>query len=219
MGGYLITIEGIGGGGKTTLASALDSWLTSYGVTVVRTREPGGTLAGAAIRDLILASGQPLAPLTETFLFEADRSETYARVIAPAIQAGSVVISDRNLYGTIAYQAFGEGVDLALVDTASSAASGGISPDLILVLDLPVEVANQRLSAIGGGDRLDQREADFQQRVRSGYRFAAERDRLRARIISADRPARSVSSEAESLVAELLQGDYPRLSSCLETPR
>lgn len=213
MAGYLITVEGIGGSGKTTLVSALASWLTSRGVKVVATREPGGTVAGKAIRAIVLSAPEPLSPITEAFLFEADRTETYTRVIQPALADSAVVIADRNLYGTVAYQAFGGGVQLEFVDIASRAATGGLHPDLVLALDLPVEVAAQRLAQAGGGDRFDQREAEFQQRVREGFLFAAKRDRARAKVIDASRSAEVVLAEARIHVADLLNNDHPDLLS------
>lgn len=212
MAGYLITVEGIGGSGKTTLVGALASWLTSSGVKVVTTREPGGTVAGKAIRAIVLSPLEPLAPITEAFLFEADRSETYSRVIRPAIAGGAVVIADRNLYGTVAYQAFGGGVELEFVDIASKAATGGLHPDLVLALDLPVEVAAQRMAQAGGGDRFDRREAEFQHRVREGFLFAAKRDDARAKVIDASRGVEVVLAEARAHVANLLKGDYPGLT-------
>ncbi len=211
--GYLITVEGIGGSGKTTLVAALASWLTSTGVKVVTTHEPGGTVTGKAIRGLALSAPEPLSPITEAFLFEADRTETYTKVIRPALADRAVVISDRNVYGTVAYQVFGGGVQLELVDTASEAATGGLHPDLVLILDLTPELAALRLAQVGGGDRFDRRDTEFQRRVRNGFLFAAERDGPRAKIIDASRAAEAVLAEARTRIASLLKSDYAELES------
>ena len=210
--GLLITIEGIGGSGKTTLARGLAGWLTSQGLAVTVTKEPGGTALGKHLRALLL-EGDELPSWSEAFLFEADRSLTYSEIIHPALERGDVVISDRNLYGTIAYQGFGAGLDVDLIDRMNAAATQGVYPDLVLVLDLPPEVAVERLSRGGIGDRFDKRAASFQTRVREGYLFAARRDASRARILDASQPVSSVSQAAARLVAVALKRQHPDLVS------
>src|SRR6202022_1416242 len=102
MAGFFVAIEGIGGSGKTTLSRAISAWLTDRGLRFVLTKEPGGTAVGSTIRQLLLSTDQPISPLGEVLLFEADRAETYSGVIRPALLQDIVVIADRNLYGTIA---------------------------------------------------------------------------------------------------------------------
>jgi dTMP kinase len=210
--GFLVTIEGIGGSGKTTLTKGLVDWLTGQGLRVTATKEPGGTDLGKHLRAVLLDEADGLPAWSEAFLFEADRSLTYSEIIRPALERGEVVISDRNLYGTIAYQGFGAELDIDLIDRMNDAASQGVHPDLALVLDLPPDVAVDRLLRSGSGDRFDRRAAAFQARVREGYLFAAKRDGLRARILDASQPLKEVQGAAASLVTAGLQGHYPHLA-------
>jgi dTMP kinase len=210
--GFLLTIEGIGGSGKTTLAKALAAWLVAQGVEVTVTKEPGGTALGSHLRGILLDDGQDLPPWCEAFLFEADRSLTYTEIIRPALSRGEVVISDRNLYGTIAYQGFGADLDLDLIDRMNLMAAGAVYPDLVLVLDLPPAVAMGRLRSLRSGDRFDRRDASFQARVREGYLFAARRDASRAHILDASQPLDDVRRTAVGLAMLALGSNYPQLA-------
>src|SRR6266568_9507799 len=116
MEGYLVTIEGIGGSGKTTLARTLASWLRRNEILTISTKEPGGTTVGNQLRQLLLSDQPQISPWTEALLFEADRAETYTRIIIPALSSGTVVLADRNVYGTVAYQGFGRGLNVDLID-------------------------------------------------------------------------------------------------------
>ncbi len=187
--GTLITFEGLGGSGKSTIIARLASCLAKLGAEVVTTREPGGTDLGTQLRSWLLEGKHLPVPWTEAFLFEADRAQTYAEVILPALAQGKVVISDRNLYGTIAYQAFGRGLDLDLVDRMSAAATSGRMPDLIFVLDIDPAVGLQRKHGQGAVDRFDDENLAYQHRVREGYLFAARRDADRAQVLDAGQAA------------------------------
>jgi len=208
MGGHLITIEGIGGSGKTTLVSSISRWLEARGIAAVVTREPGGTVAGNSIRQLVLDASKSLSPWAEVLLFEADRAETYSKVIRPALRAGKVVLSDRNLYGTIAYQGFGRGLDVAEIARVSTIVMGDAYPDLIVVLDLDPQLAWQRLSQIREGDRFDLEGLAFQQRVREGFLYAAQRDGDRAVVLDAAQDASIVASRTFAAISEVLAADH-----------
>jgi dTMP kinase len=210
--GFFVTIEGIGGSGKTTLVKGLAAWLVGQGLTVTTTKEPGGTALGKHLRAVLLEEAAELPAWAEAFLFEADRSLTYSEVIRPALERGEVVISDRNLYGTIAYQGFGGALDIDLIDRMNDAAVQGVYPGLVLVLDLLPEVAIDRVLRSGSGDRFDRRAATFQARVREGYLFAARRDASRAHILDASLPIDDVRRSAARLIATALRSQFPEVA-------
>jgi dTMP kinase len=208
MRGHLITIEGIGGSGKTTLVRSISKWLDASAIPHVLTREPGGTVAGNSIRDLVLDASKSLSPWVEVLLFEADRAETYSKVIRPALRARRIVLSDRNFYGTIAYQGFGRGLDVTEIDRISTIAMGDAYPDLIVVLDVDPQLAWQRLSHVRVGDRFDMEGLAFQQRVREGFLYAAQRDGDRALVLDATQDASIVASLTFNAVSEVLAADH-----------
>ena len=147
MRGVLITVEGVEGSGKSTQCRRLAAGLQARGLDVVLTSEPDGTALGAAIRQLFETAGQAPTPLTQVFLFMAARQQHVAQVIRPALVRGAFVISDRYVDATMAYQGFGQGVDLETIRDLNALATGGLLPDLTLVLDLDPAVG---MSRIGG---------------------------------------------------------------------
>jgi dTMP kinase len=166
----LVAVEGIEGSGKSTLVAALGSRLRERGFDVLLTREPGGTPAGNAIRCIFLDRTVSIEPLAEAFLVNAARAQHVAEVLRPALDAGRIVICDRFIDSTLAYQGYGRGLDLAQLRAVCSTATGGLSADLNLVLDLPVDVARARLRERGERtDRIEAEGDDFHQRVRRGF--------------------------------------------------
>ncbi len=206
--GALIAVEGIGGSGKSTLAAGIVRWLQSLAVSVIASREPGGTGLGVELRRLLLEGEFHPAPWTDAFLFEADRAQTYAEVIEPAISAGQVVVSDRNLYGTLAYQAFGSGLDLDTIDVLNRAATGGRYPDLIIVVDAPPEIAIARKRGSKQSDRFDDLDLRFQAKVRGGYLFAARRDGSRAYVLDGTASAEAVLDHAKAILNPFLSARH-----------
>jgi dTMP kinase len=202
--GLLIAVEGTGGAGKSTLARRLAGWLEGAGHPVVAIHEPGATGLGAQLRRLLLGRAPEPVPWAEAFLFAADRAQTYAELVVPALRAGKVVVSDRSLYSTIAYQVYGRGLDLDLVDALNRAATGGVSPDLVFVLDLDPLVGLHRKHGQHAEDRFDEEGLAFQQRVRDGYLFAARRDAGRACVLDAARPPEALFEQAREVVAARL---------------
>ena len=167
--GTFIVIEGGDGAGKSRLQAALGERLRSEGREVVLTREPGGTELGERIRELVLAHRSVGDALTELLLFEAARAHLVATVVRPALERGAGVICDRFAASSVAYQGFGRGLGRALVEQANALATGGLAPDLTLLLDLPVEIGLQRRAGDGGVNHFDSEAAAFHERVRSGF--------------------------------------------------
>ncbi len=165
-----VVIEGIEGSGKSTLHKGLVERLSMEGRDVVVTREPGGTATGDAIRSIFLDRTLTIDPLTETFLVNAARAQHVAEVIRPALDANRLVLCDRFTDSTLAYQGYGRGLDLASLQRLCDEATGGVTADLVLLIDLPIEVARTRMQARSYVlDRIESQDAAFHERVRQGY--------------------------------------------------
>lgn len=190
MRGCFITIEGIDGAGKTTQAGLLASYLREAGHSVLLTHEPGGTALGERLREIVLdQSFSAMTPATELFLYAAARAEHVVQVIQPALARGQVVICDRFSDSTLVYQGYGRGLDLALLAEVNALATGGLEPDLTLILDLPAEEAQRRLHASGRPtDRLEAQGLDFLARLRRGYLALAAEDNKRRVLVEAAAP-------------------------------
>ncbi|MCS7273285.1 MAG: dTMP kinase [Fimbriimonadales bacterium] len=178
-----ITFEGIEGAGKTTLAQHLAQWLQAQGVPVLLTREPGGSPMGASLRSVLLHA--TIDPYTELFLFLADRREHTLRVILPALQAGTWVLCDRYADSTLVYQGYGRGLDLALIRQLNAIATSGLTPDLTVLIDLPVELALARANT---PTRFEAESRTFHQRIREGYLQEAARAPERFLILDGQAP-------------------------------
>jgi len=165
-----LTVEGIEGSGKSTLLCGLSDRLRSRGHEVFETREPGGTPVGDAIRALFLDRSVSIAPLTEALLVNAARAQHVADRIRPQLEAGRIVLCDRFVDSTLAYQGYGRGVDLTLLRGICDAATGGLEPDLTFVLDVSVETSRARTVSRGRPvDRLEAEDDGFHERVRDGF--------------------------------------------------
>jgi dTMP kinase len=175
-----LTVEGIEGSGKSTLLSGLSDRLRSRGREIFVTREPGGTPVGDAIRALFLDRGVSIAPLTEALLVNAARAQHVADRIRPELAAGRIVLCDRFVDSTMAYQGYGRGVDLGVLRTMCDAATGGLEPDRTFVLDIPLELSRSRTGARGRAvDRLEAEDDGFYARVRDGFLTLARGSRYR----------------------------------------
>ena len=198
--GILITLEGGEGAGKSVQLDALARRIEGAGRAVVGAREPGGTPLGERLREVLLdlspAGPTAIDPLSETFLFVAARAELVTQVIAPALDRGDVVLCDRFADSTVAYQGYGRGIDLALVQQLNAAATRGLVPALTVLLDLPPAQGLERTGAAGQADRFGREALAYHERVRDGYLQLAAREPDRWLIVDA---ARSVSDVTQAI--------------------
>jgi dTMP kinase len=172
MGGKLIVFEGVEGCGKTSQMQLCCEWLQSLGLSVVMTREPGGTELGLHLRHLLLDSAEdkPIAEVTELLLYAADRSQHVEQELKPNLAAGKYVLCDRYTDSTIAYQGYGRGLSFKLIDQLNYIATAGKTSDLTIWLDVDVEVGLARkLESVAGLDRMEQETIAFHRRVQQGY--------------------------------------------------
>ncbi|MFH1365572.1 MAG: dTMP kinase [archaeon] len=169
--GNYIAFDGCEGCGKTTQISLLEKYFLEKNIPYKLVREPGHTELGRTIRGLLLDFKEDIDPLTEMFLFEANRSDLFHRELIPALRNGQTVISDRSGYSTIAYQGFGGERDLELIKAMNRIATRGVRPDLTLILDILPEVG---LNRKGKHDRFEEKDPEYHRRVREGYLWVAK---------------------------------------------
>ena len=200
MRGRFITVEGLDGAGKTTQLDVAAELLRSRNIRLSVTREPGGTALGEALRALLLDAKQTYAPETETLLMFAARREHLAKVIAPALDAGTWVLCDRFTDASFAYQGGGSGVDWQKLADLERWVQGDLQPDLTLYFDVSPEVGRSRAGAIKTPDRFEQERAEFHARVRAAYRRRAAEHPERIRVIDADRDIADVSAAVREVL-------------------
>ena len=197
-----IVFEGLDGSGKTTQARALSRRLREQGFPVLLTHEPGGTALGESIRRW-LKRQSGLSPLSELFLFVAARAQFVREIVRPNLEAGVTVIGDRYIASTIAYQGYGRGLDLALVERLNEATTGGLRPDLTVLLDLPVADARAR-KRNHRPDFIETAPTEFHRRVRDGYLAQAGRDPDGWLVLDGRCPARTLSRQIWAKIQPLL---------------
>lgn len=206
--GVFITFEGPEGGGKSTHLKAAAGRLREAGVEVVATREPGGTPVGEAIRGLLQhdAGGEAPAARAEALLFYASRAQLVERVITPALARGAWVLCDRFADSTLAYQGYGRGFSLDDLAAANRFATGGLQPDLTLLLDLPVDVGMARMAQRNARlavapDRFEREQRAFHDRLRHGFLSLAAAEPERFRVVPSERPADAVQADVWAAIA------------------
>ena len=203
--GVFITLEGGDGSGKTTQAELLRDWLSGEGRTVLRTREPGGTEVGVEIREIVLHHRGDISPRAEALLYAADRAHHVATVVRPALERGEVVIQDRYIDSSVAYQGVGRVLDPEAVRSLSEWATEGLAPDLTILLDLDADAARGRLDeARTRYDRLEAEASEFHDRVRAAYLALAEAEPGRFLVVDAARPVDQIAGDIRDRVADLL---------------
>jgi dTMP kinase len=200
-----ITLEGPDGSGKTSQADRLARDLEREGRTTVLVREPGGTALGERLRDLLLHRSEiAIDPLSDALLFNAARAQLVSEVIRPALAVGATVVCARFADSTLAYQGYGAGVDLDVLRGLEAIATGGLTPDLTILLDLPVEQGLAR-KGTGGLTRFEtELDAAFHGRVREGFLALAAADPARWRVVDASGPRSAVAKAIRAAVSEVI---------------
>lgn len=221
-----ITFEGIEGCGKSTALGLVAERLGSLfpGREIVRTREPGGCELGLQIRKILLESSGPIEPMAELNLFLADRAQHVTEIIRPAMERGAIILCDRYVDSTMAYQGHARGLDLATLETLNKSATLGLKPDVTLLLDLAPEEGLGRVQSrgkeaqargdSGGEDRIDREALDFHRAVRRGFLSIAQEEPFRVCLIDAARDRDAVAEACVAAIVERLKraGEGPCLT-------
>ncbi|MBT1678118.1 dTMP kinase [Curtobacterium aurantiacum] len=209
MTGRFITLEGGDGAGKTTQAELLSAWLAEHGRTVLRTREPGGTDLGVRIREMVLHERGHVAPRAEALLYAADRAQHVETVVRPAIARGEVVLQDRYIDSSVAYQGVARGLGSEQVRSVSEWAADGLVPDLTVLLDLDVTIGRARVAAARGDtfDRLESEAEGFHESVRQAFLAMADAEPSRFLVVDASAPTDAVQRAVRAAVAPLVAID------------
>jgi len=210
---FFITFEGIEGCGKSTQVALLARHLSKAGHAVMTTREPGGCPIADQVRDILLdAANRDMAPVTELLLYAAARAQHVSEIVAPALESGQIVLCDRFTDATVAYQGYGRGLDLAVIEVLNQMARGTIRPDLTVLIDCPVEVglsrAMARINCSTGAreERFELESLQFHQKVRDGYLGLAKKEPDRFIVID----GAGTIEETETAIASAVNDRLPR---------
>jgi dTMP kinase len=206
MKGRFIVLEGLDGVGKTTQVALLSAWLHATGTRHILVREPGGTPLGEAIRELVLSRHDlAVSAESELFLILAARAALVRDVIRPALEAGTMVVADRFTLSTLAYQGYGRGLDIEAIHHALDVATGGLRPDLCIVLDLPLDEGLRRRDAAGGSaDRIEREGEGFRRKVHEAYLALADSE-AGVEVVS----AKGMPEEVHARIRDLLEARFP----------
>jgi len=196
--GPFISLDGLDGTGKSTQCRLLADLLRQHGRTAIVCSDPGGTAVGDVLREVLLGQRHKIALPCEALLFMASRAQLVAEVIRPALAAGQAVVADRFTLANVVYQGHAGGLDPQLLWEAGRLATGGLEPDLTIVLDLPVEEALARRGR--PADRFESRDGDYQARVRAGFLTEARRDPQRIRVVDATASVEAVHTAIRQIV-------------------
>lgn len=193
MQGLFITFEGPDGCGKTTQMKLLAEYLEKRGEEVVLTREPGGKGLGEKVREILLNYDGEVSDRCESFLFLADRAQNIDIIVNPAVKAGKIVLCDRHIDSTVAYQGYGRGLDIERINMLNNLATNGKKPDLTFVFDVDVETSMKRVGK--EKDRMESAGIDFHNRVRQGYLELAKQEPNRIKVIDATKSIEEIHDE------------------------
>lgn len=198
--GMFITFEGADGCGKTTQMKLLAEYLEKKGIDVVLTREPGAKGLGEKVREILLNYEGPVSDRCESFLFLADRAQNIDIIVNPAVEEGKIVLCDRHIDSTVAYQGYGRGLDIERINMLNNIATNGRKPDLTFVFDIDVETSMARVGK--EKDRMESAGKDFHNRVRQGYLELAKQEPQRIKVIDATKSIEEIHAEVIKIFEE-----------------
>lgn len=199
--GLFITFEGPDGCGKTTQMNLLAQYFEKKGKKVVLTREPGGKGLGEKVREILLNYDGEVSDRCESFLFLADRAQNIDIIVKPAVKQGEIVLCDRHIDSTVAYQGYGRGLDINEINILNNLATGGKKPDLTLVFDVDVETSMKRVGK--EKDRMESAGIDFHNRVRNGYLELAEQEPTRIKVLDATKTIEEIHEKVVEIIEKL----------------
>lgn len=199
--GLFITFEGPDGCGKTTQMNLLAQYFEKKGKKVVLTREPGGKGLGEKVREILLNYNGEVSDRCESFLFLADRAQNIDIIVKPAVKQGEIVLCDRHIDSTVAYQGYGRGLDINEINMLNNLATGGKKPDLTLVFDVDVETSMKRVGK--EKDRMESAGIDFHNRVRNGYLELAKQEPERIKVLDATKTIEEIHEKVVEIIEKL----------------
>ncbi len=209
MRGVFISFEGIEGTGKSTQTRLLAAYLRDRGYHVIETAEPGGTPISFKIRELLLSlDNKDMDAVTELLLYNAARVQHVRQVILPALERGDVVVTDRFSDSTTAYQGYGRGIDLGLLDTLDLVSTGRMRPDITILLDVDAAVGLKRNREADKSDRIELEDISFHERVRKGFIAIASKDGERVRLVDCSGSLEEVQGEVRRIIGAFLEKRY-----------
>ena len=200
--GLFITFEGCDGCGKTTQLELLAKYLQDKGYDVIVTREPGAKGLGEKLREILLNYDGEVSSNCESFLFLADRAQHIDTIVKPAIDAGKIVLCDRHIDSTAAYQGYGRGLDLEQINYLNNIATSGLKPDLTLLFDVDIETSMARVG--NNKDRMENAGIEFQEKVRHGYLELAKKEPKRIKVFDSGKTIEQLHQEVLGTIAPLL---------------
>lgn len=199
--GLFITFEGPDGCGKTTQMNLLAKYFENQGKKVVLTREPGGKGLGEKVREILLNYDGEVSDRCESFLFLADRAQNIDIIVKPAVKQGEIVLCDRHIDSTVAYQGYGRGLDINEINMLNNLATGGKKPDLTLVFDVDVETSMKRVGK--EKDRMESAGIEFHNRVRNGYLELATQEPDRIKVLDATKTIEEIHEKVIEIIEKL----------------
>lgn len=199
--GLFITFEGADGCGKTTQMSMLADYLKSKGYNVVLTREPGAKGLGEKVREILLNYDGEVSDRCESFLFLADRAQNIDIIVEPAVKEGKIVLCDRHIDSTVAYQGYGRGLNIERINMLNNLATNGRKPDLTFVFDIDVETSMKRVGK--EKDRMESAGIEFHNRVRNGYLELAKQEPNRIKVIDASKSIEEIHEKVVKIISAM----------------
>lgn len=200
--GLFITFEGADGCGKTTQLNLLEKYLKDKGLDVIVTREPGAKGLGEKFREILLNYDGIVSDRCESFLFLADRAQNIDTIVKPAVFSGKIVLCDRHIDSSVAYQGYGRGLDIQQIKNLNLLATGGMLPDLTIVFDIDIETSMQRVGK--NKDRMENSGNEFFNRVRNGYLELAKQEPDRIKVVDSTASIDDIHNKVKNIVLALL---------------